>query len=50
MGCVKEPNGCVDANAETPKVGRISLESVDDGEVGKRSQFSRGSKDLEVLE
>jgi hypothetical protein len=46
VGGVKKPDGCIDANAKTPKVGRIPLESVDDSEVGERSQFPRGSKDL----
>ena len=43
---VKEPDGGIDSNAKTPKIGRVSLESVNDCEVCERSQFSGRSKDL----
>jgi hypothetical protein len=46
VGCMKEPDRCIDANTKTPEIGRIPLESVDDGSVGERPQFSRGSKNL----
>jgi hypothetical protein len=32
---VKEPDGRVDTNAETTEVGRIRLETINDGDVGK---------------
>jgi hypothetical protein len=43
---MKEPNGCIDANAQASKVGRIALETVHNGDVGEGSQFPRGSEDL----
>ena len=35
MRGMKEPNGRVDADAETAEVGRISLEAINDGDVSK---------------
>ncbi len=43
---VKEPDGRVDADAKTAKIGRIGLETIDDGNVGKRAQFPGRSENL----
>ena len=48
ISSMKEPDGCIDSNAKTPKIGRIPLESVLDSQVGERLQFSGGSKNLQV--
>ena len=46
MRSVKEPDRCVDADAETAKICRIGLEAIDNGNVGKRARFARGSENL----
>lgn len=43
---VKKPDGGIDSNAETPEIGRVRLETVNDGEVCERSQFTSWSKNL----
>jgi hypothetical protein len=43
---VKEPDRCIDANAETPKICGIPLEPIHDSEMGERSQFPRRTKNL----
>ena len=43
---MKEPDRCIDANAETPQIGGIPLEPIHDSEMGKRSQFPRRAKNL----
>lgn len=45
---MKEPDRRIDANAETPKIGRIPLEPIHDGEMGERSQLPRRTKNLQV--
>jgi len=45
MGGVKEPNGRVNADAKSAKIG-IALETIDDGNVSERPQFPRRSEDL----
>jgi hypothetical protein len=37
MHGVKEPDGCVDADAETAEVGRVSLKAINNSNVGKRA-------------
>jgi hypothetical protein len=37
MHGVNEPDGCVDADAETAEVGRVSLKAINNGNVGKRT-------------
>lgn len=46
MRGVKEPEIGVDADAETAMMCRIGLEAIDDGDVGKRARFARGSENL----
>ena len=37
MNSMEEPDRCINAYAETPKVGRIGLETVNNSNVSKRS-------------
>ena len=46
MRGVKEPEIGVNADAETAKICGIGLEAIDDGDVGKRARFARGSENL----
>jgi len=43
---MKKPDGGIDSNAETPEIGRVRLETVNDCEVCERSQFTSWSKNL----
>ncbi len=43
---MKGPDGRINANAKTAKIGRIGLESIDDGDVSKRLQLPRRSENL----
>jgi hypothetical protein len=46
MSGVKEPNGCIDADAKTMKFGGICFKTINDSNVSKRPQSSGGSEDL----
>ncbi len=46
---VKGPDGCVNADVKTVKIGRIGLETIDDGDVSKRPQLLRRSENLSCV-
>jgi hypothetical protein len=46
MHGVKKPDGGINANAKTAKIGRIGLETINDGNVGERPQFPGRSENL----
>ena len=41
--CMKEPDGCVNTDAETTLVGWISVEAILDGEVSERANLPSGA-------
>jgi hypothetical protein len=47
IGGVEEPNGCIDANAESPTPRRVGDKAVCDGKVRKRALLACRSDDLE---
>lgn len=49
VGGMKEPDGGIDSNTKTSEIGRVQLESVNNGEVCERSQLTRRSKDLREI-
>jgi hypothetical protein len=48
MRSMKEPNGCINANAKSTKFGRICFKTINDSNVSERSQGPRWSEDLPV--
>jgi hypothetical protein len=49
MSGVKEPNRCVDADAKSTKIGRISFITINDSDKSERLQSSRRSEDLSYI-
>jgi hypothetical protein len=49
MHSMKEPDGCINANAKTMKIGRIGLKTINNSNVSKRPQIPRRSENLSCV-
>jgi hypothetical protein len=45
---MEEPDGCINADAETTLAGRIGVEAILDSELGKRANLPGRSQNLKI--